>query len=35
MFKQFSLAGKKLNIQARIKAGFTQEECEVIEKFYS
>ncbi|ELE7545591.1 ferritin-like domain-containing protein [Campylobacter jejuni] len=34
-FKQFSLAGKKLNIQARIKAGFTQEECEVIEKFYS
>lgn len=30
-----SLLQEKLNIQARIKAGFTQEECEVIEKFYS
>lgn len=35
IFKQFSLAGKKLNTQARIKAGFSKEECKTLEKFYS
>ncbi|MBM0637146.1 ferritin-like domain-containing protein [Campylobacter sp. VicNov18] len=35
LFKQFSLAGKKINIQARMKAGFKKEECEILEKFYS
>ncbi|MFQ6341500.1 ferritin-like domain-containing protein [Campylobacter sp. VTCC 70190] len=34
-FKQFSLAGKKLNTEARMKAGFKQEECEELEKLYS
>ncbi|BEK36885.1 ferritin-like domain-containing protein [Campylobacter coli] len=35
MFNQFSLAGKKLNIKARIEAGFSQAECEAIAQFYA
>ncbi|AXP08402.1 DUF455 family protein [Campylobacter hepaticus] len=35
IFKQFPLAGKKINLKARIKAGFKQEECEKLEKIYS
>lgn len=33
-FKNFSLAGKTLNIKARLEAGFDKEECERIRKFY-
>ncbi|TKX33072.1 ferritin-like domain-containing protein [Campylobacter aviculae] len=34
LFNQFSLAGKKLNINARLKAGFSIKECEDIANFY-
>lgn len=33
-FKDFSLAGKTLNIKARLEAGFDEKECESITKFY-
>lgn len=33
-FKDFSLAGKTLNIKARLEAGFDEKECESIAKFY-
>ncbi|MFB1640031.1 ferritin-like domain-containing protein [Campylobacter sp. MRC_CM3] len=35
LFHQFSLAGKKLNINARLKAGFSNKECIDIAKFYT
>ncbi|ARE80206.1 ferritin-like domain-containing protein [Campylobacter helveticus] len=34
-FKEFSLTGKKLNYEARLKAGFEVKELEELEKFYS
>ncbi len=33
-FKDFSLAGKTLNIKARFQAGFEQKECEELSNFY-
>ncbi len=35
MFSDFSLAGKKLNTEARMQAGFSKEECEAIKNFYN
>lgn len=33
-FSEFVLAGKILNIQARLESGFSKEECERIDRFY-
>lgn len=33
-FSGFVLAGKILNIQARLESGFSKEECERIDRFY-
>ena len=33
-FSEFVLAGKVLNIQARLASGFSKEECERIDRFY-
>ncbi|TKX32051.1 ferritin-like domain-containing protein [Campylobacter estrildidarum] len=35
LFNQFSLAGRKLNVNARLQAGFSNEECENIANFYT
>ncbi|MEB2803259.1 ferritin-like domain-containing protein [Campylobacter upsaliensis] len=34
-FKEFNLAGKKLNDEARLKAGFSKQELEELKDFYS
>lgn len=34
-FKQFTLTGKKLNVKARLQAGFSEEELKKLENFYS
>lgn len=34
-FREFTLAGKKLNVEARLRAGFKEEELKKIAKFYS
>ena len=33
-FSEFVLAGKVLNMQARLQSGFSKEECEQIDSFY-
>lgn len=33
-FSEFVLAGKVLNMQARLQSGFSKEECEQIDRFY-